>query len=474
MSSITKEQADTFLTQIELKLKSPFSSLELAKSLIQQKDQSPEEFLDSLAHVLHRTDKITQVRAVLGLLGFSSDGEKYEKLMNIAKHTQEKSAKYEEWVRVVGGIVENLLSDEADEDNEERNEAYELLDKTCTAIIDQVLDTIKQSESSTVARAKADADPILAPYRYAFVSPELREKILPKGGHGHFVVRENASDFLDIDSKIEATKLQESDPAHATAVVPGMKSTSTPASAPAEAKQTKASVDFPGFRAAKPPSKATPAQRAKLMASRKKSSMFLSAPKRPVAKTTSLHTRKTAQQLLGQRKSKRAGRMKMIDDDAANDLIKKYDEPSDKKVTATKKRKAVEVPPAPAAKKVAPADANAAVAAAVSAYQAKVSKTDTITAPPAPSKTTNGPPSATQDWRQLLAHKSNKLSSSDRLRIQQFFVDRVNPDPSQTLHKIKLHEERKSEDGKEIKETFYLELDYSSWKSKQTKKIKRY
>ena len=41
---------------------------------------------------------------------------------------------------------------------------------------------------------------------------------------------------------------------------------------------------------------------------------------------------------------------------------------------------------------------------------------------------------------------------------------------------MKLHEQRSNEaaTGQAIKETFYLELDYTNFTSKQSKKVKRY
>jgi hypothetical protein len=74
-----------------------------------------------------------------------------------------------------------------------------------------------------------------------------------------------------------------------------------------------------------------------------------------------------------------------------------------------------------------------------------------------------------------LLSKSNKLSSADRSRVERFFSDRFNPTPDQTTYKMKLNEERSSdaETGQSIKETLYLELDYSTFGYKKTRKIKK-
>ena len=79
-----------------------------------------------------------------------------------------------------------------------------------------------------------------------------------------------------------------------------------------------------------------------------------------------------------------------------------------------------------------------------------------------------------QSWRQLL-DKSNKLSSEDRFRVEQFFNDRFNPTPGVMVYKMKLNEEKTldPETGQIVKETLYLELDYDTFGCKQLRKIKK-
>ncbi len=81
-----------------------------------------------------------------------------------------------------------------------------------------------------------------------------------------------------------------------------------------------------------------------------------------------------------------------------------------------------------------------------------------------------------EEWRIMLKERSNKLSDDDRSRVQQFFQSRHNPTPGESLVKMKLHEQRSTdpETGQAVKETFYLELDYSNFSSKQSRKVKRY
>jgi len=84
--------------------------------------------------------------------------------------------------------------------------------------------------------------------------------------------------------------------------------------------------------------------------------------------------------------------------------------------------------------------------------------------------------SGNQEWQVILQERSNKLSTEDRMRVQQFFVNKYNPTPDQLVYKMKLHEERTRDPttGQEMKNTYYLELDYSTFTSKQSKKTKHY
>jgi hypothetical protein len=84
--------------------------------------------------------------------------------------------------------------------------------------------------------------------------------------------------------------------------------------------------------------------------------------------------------------------------------------------------------------------------------------------------------SSGEGWQQILQEQSNKLSVEDRSRIEQFFSNHHNPTPEQTLVKMKLHEERIEDatTGQQMKDTYYLELDYTTFTSKKSKKTKRY
>ncbi|KAL3798821.1 hypothetical protein HJC23_004609 [Cyclotella cryptica] len=82
-----------------------------------------------------------------------------------------------------------------------------------------------------------------------------------------------------------------------------------------------------------------------------------------------------------------------------------------------------------------------------------------------------------------LLEKSNKLSDEDREKIQEFFRNQSSTIPdvasegnsSNGQWKVKLNEERTIDpvSGESVKETLYLELDFTTRQYKKTKKIKR-
>jgi hypothetical protein len=134
--------------------------------------------------------------------------------------------------------------------------------------------------------------------------------------------------------------------------------------------------------------------------------------------------------------------------------------------------------------------ANALVTGALSTYQAQVGVAAPAAAAPAayhhPPQPQYPPQQLQQhhhhphhrqtEWRELLAEKNNKLTEPDRHRVEQFFLYQINPRPEELTYRMKLHEERGIDPntGDPVKETYYLELDYTNFTSKQSKKIKRY
>ena len=620
------QDLDVFLTAIESKLRTPFSSLELAKAVQNASLRSSSnnsnnanghstsstsaaaEYLDRLSQVLHRTDKITQLRILVGLMNINScdasrqrqQHQQDESINRILTQAQEAPL-YDDWVRVIAGIVQGIMFDESDEDSagheqhqaededyegEARatttscrgKEANDLLEKMCKAIIDQVCE-LEQATTSAAAAADgaesseetADADPTFAPFRYALLHSDLLHQAIPETKeHAYFQINESAS-ILHMDAKLDRSKVQE-EKEHNMSLAGNLKGTSKSAAATAASSASTAPT-FPGFRSSS--TKTAAAATAAAGKARPKSSMFL-APKKPTAVTrTALHTRKkgAAQALVGKGRSRlvtgkqgttAAGRggttattatttaaggtktsllgtttsrssttttatvrgralnattarskMKMIDVQEVQGLAEEQKEREGKVVDASsskkksssllgQKRKAAG-PAAiePKAKKAATTAAAAAgsaaagpapatpaatttdgalVSAALSAYQSQVaaaaSNTSTKPKPPPPPPPAAPTPPATkqQDWREMLKEKSNRLSAEDRFRIQQFFNEKFNPTPDQPTYKMKLHERRTTDPktGEPVKETFYLELDYTNFTSKQSKKTKRY
>jgi hypothetical protein len=80
------------------------------------------------------------------------------------------------------------------------------------------------------------------------------------------------------------------------------------------------------------------------------------------------------------------------------------------------------------------------------------------------------------EWQALIHDRSNKMSDADKQRVRLFFEQKYNPNPNEDVYKMKIHEQRGQDPltGQDIKETFYLELDYNNFTSKQSKKVKRY
>lgn len=572
---------DAFLTQLESKLRGPFSSLDFARSVSQvavssattsttrggdvrnnHHNVSSAQYLRQVARVLQRAEKVTQLRLLIGLLGFESTDDTNEAIRSILKRAQEAPI-YEEWVRVVAGIVQHTLFGEdseqyhgkdgktkAENDFEADDPLYtgqevkELLEQTCREIIDRVRkvehETSTLDDNTEYRLGYSDADPTLAPFHYALLSSDLLDKIIPDAScHHHFGINEGA-DILLMDSRIEKEKKKEEEEFQLTGIVAASKVTQK-----AENPETSA-VDT---ITTKKPAISTK--------ERPKSSMFL-PNKRPVpsSHTTSgtrpsgrpalmpvhkpvLHKRKAgaAQALLGKNRQARMmtsvnitgsdvsgssmtvskaavrSKMKMIDVKEVQGLeaSKKQQEEETGTGSAKLRRKALLLtgrkrskpsdnptspiqpqaePPSKLARQEATNEVidneptnkiDSVAVASLKKYQAQVGGGvgDTDNA-----KTTSPPTtipmqhklSKQQDWRQMLEEKSNRLTEDDRMRIQQFFLNQFNPTPKQSVYRIKLHEERGKdpETNESFKETYYLELDYSNFTSKQSKKLKRY
>ncbi|VEU40496.1 unnamed protein product [Pseudo-nitzschia multistriata] len=88
-----------------------------------------------------------------------------------------------------------------------------------------------------------------------------------------------------------------------------------------------------------------------------------------------------------------------------------------------------------------------------------------------------------ESCQSLLRDRSNRMSAEDRIRVEKFFqtnkADRsslLSPSDDGPQYKMKIHEQRGQDPatGEEIKQTFYLELDYNTGDFLESKKTKRY
>lgn len=551
-SSPRKEDLDAFLIGVESKLRGPFSSLDLTKAVAAsalRSSSSPREYLQTIARVLPRMDKVVKLRVLVGLLGLEPSEDTDDVVYDILTQAQE-SPLHEEWVRVVAGLCRGVMFAEDGTRESCRGEEFQsLLEKTCQDILGRVNDDSNGTQESH------DMDPLFAPYYYSLLDEEELKKALPEClENPHFQVNKNAS-ILQVDEKLEQAKVQEEGREHAQQV------SRRPANASGTQNGTSSSsksppVVMPGMRSIG----STGSTKAKPKAPVKKSSMFLQA-KKPTAsgtggrlgqqtagaRKTALHSRKPGgvRALLakGRRPGMGAGaaagaaggasstgssgramkygnnrsKMKMIDVTEVQGLAKEHKERVEadtrEQKMSSKKRKILEAAAAKGlvakSKKSKPTDDGSASipvndarvngpqeaqgmnpAPAASAPSEKLQ--GTATAPQAgPSAAAQAAPASVpirpeavpppvaptagnQDWRQLL-DKSNKLSVDDRIRVQAFFTDRFNPTPDVPVYKMKLHEEKTIDPATKgtVKETLYLELDYTTFGFKKLRKIKK-
>ena len=557
-----QKDLDAFLTSTESKLRAPFSSLDLTKAISTptlRGSLSEQEYLDRIAQVISRADKITQTQIIIALLGLDPSDDIDESIENILSIAQDAPPDAE-WVRIVACLARGIMFDGEDGKPCRGQEADKLLETTCKQIINRVkrldYETGGLTEEPT-RLATADADPLFAPYRYALLKQPLLEKIMPETHtNPHFQVNESA-EILSMDPKLESQKATE-EKEHS--LMAGRPKTVTGNTKSAAMKEAPAPF-LPGLRAAN-------TEKSAVAKERPKSSLFMPTRK-PVAAAKgikpALHTRKAgaAQALLAKGKRRlqanaaaisnsttaaggvrgraanklgnNRSKMKMLDVSEVLEInkdIKEREEVEDKKISGRKRKadpgglaKAVKLKksqkveeskpsespekekdeeleeaeeeppqPAPAAPQPAtgPTGALDLASMALSAYQAQVGAASTVEQPQHKHTQNSLNPAVTspaplprlphahapkqQDWRVLLQEKSNRLSAEDRSRVQQFFEDKFNPTPHQPVYKMKLHEERSTDPktGVPVKETFYLELDYTTFTSKQSKKTKRY
>jgi hypothetical protein len=349
---LPKEDLDAFLTSVEAKLRGPFSSLDLTRAAQTaalrttndnnntnnnntKNTNTTTQYLQRLATVLHKADKIVQMRVLIGLLGLLpavEDNDAHQQVGVVVWQILTAAGTapvHEEWVRVVAGLVQGILfrtssdsndnEDEVGNNNDDNNnntidntmdnnnhtrargpEAAARLEKTCATIIQRVRalerDTAATTADPPCTLVTADVDPTACPYRYALLNPALLQQVLPETlEHAHFGVvtiknsttnssaTAHACDILWVDQKEESAKQQE-EQEHGTSLLSSQRAASASTASSSSATntasstaKTAASVDFPGFRSKSKAAAAT---------SRSKSSMFMPKARKPATAGT--------------------------------------------------------------------------------------------------------------------------------------------------------------------------------------------
>lgn len=227
-----QEDLDAFLSLLESKLRGPFSSLDLAKTVTTNQlrgSLSKTEYLKNVGKVFSRAEKTTQLRVLIGLLGLDPSTETDDEIHTILVNSQTKSQHVEEWVRVISGLVHGIMFVEASGDDGETDyydgedfgdemsrrlrgkESEDILRQTCTEIIERVRRIERESAESVEEHTldTSDVDPTFAPFQYALLHRDLLERAIPEvKNHNHFLIDDKA-DVLNMDSKLEALKAQE-------------------------------------------------------------------------------------------------------------------------------------------------------------------------------------------------------------------------------------------------------------------------
>ncbi|KAL3928667.1 MAG: hypothetical protein SGBAC_012549 [Bacillariaceae sp.] len=278
-----KEDLDLFLTTIESKLRGPFSSLDLSKAVTTsalRKTMTPPEYLDNLNQVLLRTDKVTQLRMLVGLLGLEPEQELDTKVLEVLNTAQEESE--EPWVKVIAGLIQGIMfQTEDDPSRSSCRGAYakDLLDKMAEDICERVLKTMRETKELNGGEYPPDLNAYYIPFKYSMVSDELRERAqIEPYGNPHFTANLDA-DILKVDEKLEAQRAKEAQEHALTQVLPGVKGGRSNSTSAAMASSLGRTNLPPGFK---------PANLVKKATAKSTSSMFLPRPNPAAARKAQL------------------------------------------------------------------------------------------------------------------------------------------------------------------------------------------
>mmetsp|Transcript_10841 Transcript_10841/g.16665 ORF Transcript_10841/g.16665 Transcript_10841/m.16665 type:complete len:481 (-) Transcript_10841:31-1473(-) len=476
----TKEDLDNFLTTLESKVRGPFSSLEIAKAVTSTRGLTPRQYLENVRSVFHKMDKVTKVRVLVALLGLDPSDETDDIIYDLYTTAEEEKGSVG-WVRVVSGLNRGIMFQNRDFSSCRGEDAQRLLEKSSKEILERVLHTEEHD----------DTDPLFSPYLYSLLSSDLLERVLPEClQNSHFKVNSDAA-ILKEDEQIEEKRCQDSQ----AAIIPRGPKTAAANGKDRLKPETKDLPTMPGIRHLQNPSKA----RSKPVTG--KSTMFAPA-RRPSAalgrgglkgRSNVLRRPGTARALVARSRGgpgalgssgnaklgTNRGKMKMMDSSEVEGLQKERMSLSvqDRKRKLMQKAKASGL-----VKRARNGGASAALAKRAQAQPTGGGVVPDNTPAPYQEKKQdqpvagNAPPgeALNGDWTQHL-EKSNKLTEEDRDRVKQFFVDRVNPTPLDSVVRLKLNEEKtvEPETGLTVKETLYLELDYTTFGFKKLRKTKK-
>ena len=489
MTTKNPDDLDTFLLGIESKLRLPFTSLDLSKTIQNSNLSSadshvttPDIFLKNTLLAFNRMAKPIKLRILVTLLCI--EGCNQEQDLKVVEVLDMAENDEDEWVRILAGIVRGKMYYEIDDSttngsrkSSRSKETDSLLKKTTEGILKECL--VHAAEAEKQAREAGDDSgeereegeeeegnismeeiqflqdraPLYVPFKYCLLDPEKVRCVLPESFENiHFTVEQNA-DILKVDKQKEERQAEDERKEKKSDVSISEKTGA--AALQGKNRVIKNVVHKKANLFVKPKTKNASISMVKKGISQgggkgRKSLMGNSVTplvRRSFNTTTSSRVRPDRGATIMQAKA----RMRMPDPDDEEEFGKKN--------MNAKKRRILAMAEKSGLKKSSSSLAGRGVSSASTSQFKNNAKTD-----------------QKHDSKvEQLLQSSNKITPEDKKRVELFFTTQYNATPDVKLYKMKLNEEKKSEpDGTLVKETIYLELDYNNFSVKKLKKIKRY